>query len=796
VNAIEIPYFFTYRDRILIKCVWKYGFLSTIFSHRITKVKESFNRIKVAPLKSTDVTLVYMPLSILLIQDNDTSEICPQSTPPESEWANWQVTHVRRLSDGITHLKQHRFDVILSDLKLPDAQGSDIISHLQAIAPVPIIVLTDVDSESLEVEALRRGAQDYLVKAQLHANSLKRAIRYAIERSRTQQVMHQQVAAMASCQEGIAILNRHEEHIYVNQAYVNIFGYSKPTDLLGKTWKVLYGDAELQRLIRDVVPVLYQQGSWRGETVSQRQDGSNFYLEVSLTLLNNGGLVCAVSDITERKQSERLLQESIDRFRNCFELPLIGVAITAPDKKWIEVNDTTCKMLGYSRQELMQMTWAEVTHPEDLPLDVAYFEQILSGQIDQYAMDKRYIRKDGKIIYAHFGIGSVRAADGSLEYVVALMQDITERKQSEEKFRQLAENIQEVFFLETLDGQQLFYISPTYEKVWGRSCQSLYENPTSWLEVVHPDDLDRVRAAVDRQIQTYESFDEEYRIIRPDGSIRWIWTRDNVFFNDIRNVYCRTGFAQDITNRKQAEEEVLRALAREKELNELKSNFVSLVSHEFRTPLATILSSTELLKKYGHQWAEERKQIQFERIIAGVDRMTQLLNDVLVISRVESAKPQFNPTQLNLFKYCQDLIQEIGSNFNLKHRITFTALEHEQTALIDPQLLRHILGNLISNAVKYSSTDSAIQVELICQEQAMLLHVQDWGIGIPETDLDKVFDSFHRGGNVGTIQGTGLGLAIVKQCVDLHGGTIQVQSKVGKGTRFTVTLPLHTDSQV
>lgn len=740
--------------------------------------------------KVTDINReIHTPISILLIQDDDINVSHLHNTLALSERGIWQIIHVRQLSDGIVQLKTHQFDIVLSDLKLPDAQGLDIISYLSTVASVPIIVLTDVDSETLGVEALRRGAQDYLVKDQLYSNSLKRAIRYAIERSRTQQVMHQQVMAMASCQEGIAIFNQNDEHTYVNQAYANIFGYINPIALFGKPWKTLYSEAELQRLVRDVFPILHQQGHWRGETISQRQDGNTFDLEVSLTLLNNGSMVCTVSDITERKQSERLLQESIDRFRNCFELPLIGVAITAPDKKWVEVNDTTCTMLGYSRQELMCMTWAEVTHPEDLALDVAYFEQVLSGQIDQYAMDKRYIRKDGKIIYAHFGIGSIRAADGSLEYVVALMQDVTQRKQSEEKFRQLAENIQEVFFLEIVDTRQLLYISPIYEKTWGRSCQSLYEKPLSWLEAVHPDDRDRVRTALDRHLQTHQDFDEEYRIVKPDGSVRWIWSRASIFFNDVGNSYLRGGFAEDITNRKHAEAEVLRALAREKELNELKSDFVSLVSHEFRTPLATILSSTELLKKYGDQWTGERRQIQFERIIAGVDRMTQLLSDVLIISKVESGKPQFNPVELNLIDYCQNLIQEISINLHIKHRITFTVSEEHRCGVIDPELFRHILSNLISNAIKYSSPDNTIRIDLTCEEQVMTLIVQDSGIGIPEADLDKVFDSFHRGGNVGTIQGTGLGLAIVKQCVDLHQGTIQVQSQVGQGTRFTVTLP-------
>jgi PAS domain S-box-containing protein len=1011
----------------------------------------------VIQLKSSDVNdEIHMSLSILLVEDNLADVELLQSSLTDWGGIEWCLTHVQRLSEGTAYLQANCFDVVLSNLNLPDAQGLDIVSRLHSSAPdVPIIVLTDIDSEVLGVAALRRGAQDYLVKGQIDYHLLKRAIRYAVERSRTQRVMQQQVMAMASCQEGIAIFNPKEEHIYVNQAYANIFGYRTPSELIGKPWQFLYHTVQQQQIEQEVMPSLHRQGNWRGETVGQRGDGRLFDLALSLTLLENGGMVCAVSDITQRKQAERELQENIERFRNCFELPLIGVAITGADKRWIEVNDTTCNMLGYSQQELMQMTWAELTHPEDLALDLEYFTQLSSGQIDQYAMDKRYIRKDGSIIYAHLGVGSVRKADGSLDYAVALMQDVTERKQaetelrhtkeflesvldnapigvvvkdsktlrftlwnpaatellgfstaevigktdydlfsqeeadsfraadqevlatgkvldspaerihtkdgtakilhtvktrvcgkdgipqhllafteditqkklaeevlqqSEEKFRQLAENIQEVFFLLSADGQQVLYISPTYERIWGMPCQSYYENPEAWLAQVHPEDYDRVALAFQQQNQNQAVYNEEYRIIRPDGSMRWIWSRTYFLFDEAGNPYRIAGIAEDITerkqseealrqsearfqklasnvpgmlyqyvqhgdgteaitfasqgcqtlyevtpeavqqdvnllwnmvcpddvpamleklqaaterleplvmefriktpsgrlkwlrgisrperladgsilwdgivldisDRKQAEEEILKALTREKELNELKSSFVSLVSHEFRTPLATILSSAELLQKYGYQWTEERKQIQFERIIAGVDRMTQLLNDVLVISRAESGKLQFNPVHLNIVEFCHDLVRELTTHLKAENHIQFIQHGTCNRISVDVQLLRHILTNIISNAIKYSSKESIVNVELFCCDDEVVFQIQDSGIGIPQSDQNKLFDSFHRGSNVGTIPGTGLGLSIVKQCVDLHQGKIEVQSQLGQGTRFTVTLP-------
>jgi PAS domain S-box-containing protein len=247
---------------------------------------------------------------------------------------------------------------------------------------------------------------------------------------------------------------------------------------------------------------------------------------------------------------------------------------------------------------------------------------------------------------------------------------------------------------------------------------------------------------------------------------------------------------RDITERKRAEAEMIKALEREKELRELKSRFISMASHEFRTPMTSILSSTELLEHYSNRWAEDKKLKHYHRIKDSIKRMTELLNDVLLVSKAESGKLEFNPKPLALQKFCSDLVEEIQLGIAEKHKIDFIFSEQGTNPFLDEKLLLHILTNLLTNAIKYSPQGTTVRFGCYCQDEEIIFEIQDKGIGIPPEDQPRLFESFHRCNNVGTIPGTGLGLAIVKNAVELQGGRITFNSEVGVGTTFRVTLPL------
>ncbi|MEB3356669.1 MAG: ATP-binding protein [Synechococcales bacterium] len=246
---------------------------------------------------------------------------------------------------------------------------------------------------------------------------------------------------------------------------------------------------------------------------------------------------------------------------------------------------------------------------------------------------------------------------------------------------------------------------------------------------------------------------------------------------------------RQIREGKKIEDEMRHALETEREVNELKSRFVSMVSHEFRTPLTVIRTSSELLEQYGHLATEEKKQIYFQRIRQAIANMTQLLEDVLVVGKAEAGKLEFNPLPTDLYQFCQQISEEMQQSIGPNHDIVLTADGDFSNAQIDPNLLRPVLSNLLSNAIKYSPVGTTVYIRLANTEAGIVLEVVDEGIGIPAADQPKLFELFHRASNVSAIRGTGLGLAIVKQCVSHHQGDISFVSRENSGTTFRVVLP-------
>jgi signal transduction histidine kinase len=246
----------------------------------------------------------------------------------------------------------------------------------------------------------------------------------------------------------------------------------------------------------------------------------------------------------------------------------------------------------------------------------------------------------------------------------------------------------------------------------------------------------------------------------------------------------------DISERKRAEAELLKALAREKELGQLKGNFISMVSHEFRTPLGVIMSSAEILESYLEQLAPEERHEHLQSIHKNTRRMAELMEEVLLLGMAEAGKMDFKPEPIDFEIFCRRLTDELLSATDRKCAVQFQSHLLSGKALADERLLRHIFTNLLTNAVKYSQPNSVVLFKAEREGSDVVCHVVDQGIGIPEQDQEWLFKAFHRGRNVGNLPGTGLGLVIVKRCVELHGGQIKVESTVGKGTTVTVRFPV------
>ncbi|MBD2458048.1 response regulator [Nostoc sp. FACHB-87] len=248
---------------------------------------------------------------------------------------------------------------------------------------------------------------------------------------------------------------------------------------------------------------------------------------------------------------------------------------------------------------------------------------------------------------------------------------------------------------------------------------------------------------------------------------------------------------EEILNKLRESEEISRqALAKEQQLNELKSNFVAMVSHEFRNPMTTIRTAIDILQNQNNM-DEARRNIYFERVQDALNHMLQLLDEVLFLSKSETAKLEYKPAPLNLISFCQEITEVMQMKAAGQKNIIFNYAGECNLIYMDEELIYCILTNLISNAVKYSPPQSHIWFNLTLEDDMAIFQVKDEGIGIPETDQVNLFQTFYRASNARRIQGTGLGLAMVKQCVDLHGGEISLESQQDVGTTVIVKLPLH-----
>ena len=250
------------------------------------------------------------------------------------------------------------------------------------------------------------------------------------------------------------------------------------------------------------------------------------------------------------------------------------------------------------------------------------------------------------------------------------------------------------------------------------------------------------------------------------------------------------GVILDITEIKKLQKEILYALDKEKDLNELKSRFISVASHEFRTPLTSILAAADLLELYGRKWPDEKYYEYLRNIQNAVVYMNELINDVLTVNKSESDKIKFNPGKTDLYDLLNGVLENIKLSAPENIKFIFDYKLDEKIFYLDGKLITQIVINLLSNAIKYSPKGGKISFVVTKVKDYLFLSIADEGIGIPEEDQQLLFEPFHRGQNVGAISGTGLGLSIVKRSIEIHHGTLSITSNINKGTKAVITLPV------
>jgi|GEM_PF-542973 len=504
--------------------------------------------------------------------------------------------------------------------------------------------------------------------------------------------------------------------------------------------------------------------------------------------------------IMERKQSALALKRSEQKFRGVFENAAVGIALVDMDGNIQRTNPSLSQMLGYTSDELENLSFLEITHPDDQEIDYKRYQSLVNNETDYYQLEKRYLRKDGEIIWGRLTVSMIFDNNEDPVYAIGMVENINSRKKtelalrkSEEEYRNLFKNAIEGIYQSTPEGK-LVNANPAMAQIVG------YESPEELLSnirdittqlYVDPKDREKLQQLLrdEGEVKNFET-----KIYRKDGSKIWISISTRLITNrDGQQLY--EGTIENITQRKQAENQLREAKEIAEAANRAKSEFLANVSHEIRTPMNSVLGFSEILSETVDNPTQQK---YIDAITSSGKNLLNLINDILDLSKIEAGRLELEYQPVNI----HNILDEIRNIFSLK----IEEKELNFTLDIDPQIpnallmdeirLRQILLNLVGNAVKFTDeggvTVSARQLNKDNDQKTVDLHlsVKDTGVGIPKDQQHQIFESFRQqsGQSSRKYGGTGLGLAISKRLVEKMGGELSLESKVGKGSSFNIVM--------
>jgi PAS domain S-box-containing protein len=505
-----------------------------------------------------------------------------------------------------------------------------------------------------------------------------------------------------------------------------------------------------------------------------------------------------IQDITEKVQAEEKIRENEKRYRETLDSMIEGCQIIDFDWRYVYVNPSAARQGQSTCEFLVGKTMMEAYPGIEHSKLFSILERCMSGRKEE-RLENEFTMRDGSKGWFDLRV------QPSPEGLFILSSDISDRKRAEQLLRDYNERYR-IVSKATNDAIWDWDIVNDVE-VWNHGMQTIFgyadreirATKLWWQRKIHPEDYKRVSGDLQKVFESKASnWSSQYRYLCANGSYKNVYDRAFIIYDHdvpIRMI----GAMQDITEVVQYREGLERmveertrklnqALKKEKELVEMKSKFVSMASHEFRTPLSTIVLSTGFIKKYKKRLDARVLDEKLEGIEKQVNHMTYLLDDVLTIGKAEAGKIEVALSMIKigfLRRLAEEVMRTMGS-----HKLRFTQYCKLSSFQSSEKLIRNIVINLLTNAVKFSPGRKEVFMSVTCDEQNLIIQVRDLGLGIPARDRKNLFSSFARGSNVSTIEGTGLGLSIVKKAVDLLQGSIRVKSQLKKGTEFRVVLPL------
>ncbi len=454
---------------------------------------------------------------------------------------------------------------------------------------------------------------------------------------------------------------------------------------------------------------------------------------------------------------------------------------------WIFLNKAWEKAMGYSVEESMNVPFFQYLHPDDVQRNADLFAPLISRQKTYCSHQIRYIKKDGSIRWMKVYAVLIIDKEDQIQGTSGTLTDITAEVENFEKYRLLADNIHDIVCLHDMEGT-FEYVAPSVTSLLGYTPEELEGYHP--YQFIHPDDKARVNEIYREQLASGEAYLVSYRFRSRSGQYRWLETSNKIIKEAGINSKLISS-SRIIDERVRAEENTMMALDERRRLNDQKARFISMASHEFRTPMASIQMSTDLIDmkiKSDTRYDDIRKHI--EVINKEIDRFRLIMDNILTFGKAENGTIALSKSHVNLLYLVSKCCERVRTTLNEERKVIVTYIGHERLVEIDEPLMEHILENILSNAYKFSKGKAAPELAVVFHPDRFVLLLKDHGIGIPTADLPHLFSSFYRASNTAAIRGTGLGLVIVKNLVQRHGGKLEISSRQGEGTEVSISIPL------
>ena len=735
---------------------------------------------------------------VLLVEDNIGDADLAQEYLSQAYQTGFEVLSATCLAAALELLERERIDVILLDLGLPDSSGLETLSRILEVAPTgAIVVLTGLDDHRAGLDTIRMGAQDYLPKGQLTPDLLIRTVLYSAERRRWQDELRQSEERFSKSFRNnpafLAIVHMGTNRVLeVNDAWTRVFGYTRDEAIGRTTVELGIYDAETYR---NIMEDAREKRSLRNVKANVRnRAGEDRVVLVSREVIEISGepyLLAMGLDITDRNRVETALEESERKYRATFDTALVGIDLVDRNGHFLEVNTTLSQFLGYTPDELRRLTILDVTYPEDADGSRQMHEAIVRGETDGYRLEKRYVRKDGKIVWADTAVSAIRETDGRYRATVGTIRDITRHKKSEQARILLEAAVeQSVETVEITDSQgTIVYVNPSFGTTTGYSREEAIGNTPRIVRSGHHNE---------------EFYKQMWNTIT-NGKI---WTghiinrkKDGSLFEEDVSISPVKDHFGKIVNYVAVKRDVTREVSLQRQLQQAQKmeaigTLAGGIAHDFNNILQVALGYSDMIIE--DEGFPLRYKADVQKISEAANRGADLVQRLLTFSR----KTEFKPQPLNLNHRIADLRKMLDRTIPKMIEIHTFLSEDLATISADPTQIDQVLMNLAVNArdsmpnggkLTFETSDVIIDGEYTRTHADMqpgryvLARVSDTGSGIDDETLEHIFEPFYTTKGVG--KGTGLGLAMVHGIVKRHTGYISCSSKPGSGTTFRIYFP-------